>query len=54
MHKRMPTRPPLDLPQANQIPALEVAATMFEFPKSALGVASVENITLYTKQSLEA
>lgn len=44
MNESMARRSPLDLTQADQVTALEIAATMFELPKGRIGRTGVENV----------
>jgi hypothetical protein len=48
MDERMPRSPSLDLPQANQISALEVAIAVFELPERGVRGACVEDIAYWT------
>lgn len=44
MDERVPRGPSLDLPQSHQVPALEAAVAVFEFPQWRVRRPGVENI----------
>jgi hypothetical protein len=45
--KPMATSTTLDLPKAHQVATLEAPVAVLELPQSAVGVSSMENISLY-------